>query len=52
MFGISCWHLLRGRNIELFSRAAKLALIVAVPATLIQFRSETASARRSPPRRG
>jgi len=36
MFGISCWHMLRGRNLELFGRAAKLALIVAVPATLIQ----------------
>jgi cytochrome d ubiquinol oxidase subunit I len=36
MLGIACWHLLRGRNVELFRRAAKLALIVAVPATLIQ----------------
>ncbi|HSD00862.1 MAG TPA: cytochrome ubiquinol oxidase subunit I [Gaiellales bacterium] len=36
MLGISCWHLLRERNVELFARAAKLALIVAVPATLIQ----------------
>ncbi|MGN6379643.1 MAG: cytochrome ubiquinol oxidase subunit I [Gaiellales bacterium] len=36
MFGISCWHMLRGKNLDLFSRAAKLALIVAVPATLIQ----------------
>jgi len=36
MLGISCWHLLRGRNIELFRRAAKLALVVSVPATLIQ----------------
>ena len=36
MFGICCWHVLRGRNVELFRRAAKLALIVAVPATLIQ----------------
>jgi len=36
MFGICCWHLLRGRNVDLFRRAAKLALIVAVPATLIQ----------------
>jgi cytochrome d ubiquinol oxidase subunit I len=36
MFGISCWHLQRERNVELFSRAAKLALIVAVPATLVQ----------------
>ncbi len=36
MFGIACWHLLRGRNTALFHRAAKLALIVALPATLIQ----------------
>jgi len=36
MFGICCWHMLRGRNLEVFGRAAKLALIVAVPATLIQ----------------
>src|SRR4051794_23532963 len=36
MLGVSCWHLLRGRNVELFGKAAKLALIVAVPATLIQ----------------
>jgi cytochrome d ubiquinol oxidase subunit I len=36
MFGICCWHLLRGRNVELFRRAAKLALFVAVPATLVQ----------------
>ena len=36
MLGISCWHFLRGRNVELFRRAAMLALIVAVPATLIQ----------------
>jgi cytochrome bd ubiquinol oxidase subunit I len=36
MLGVACWHLLRGRNVELFRRAAKLALIVAVPATLLQ----------------
>ncbi len=36
MFGVACWHMLRGRNVELFRRAAKLALIVAVPATLVQ----------------
>jgi cytochrome bd ubiquinol oxidase subunit I len=35
VLGISCWHLLRGRNVELFRRAAALALIVAVPVTLI-----------------
>jgi cytochrome d ubiquinol oxidase subunit I len=31
VFGISCWHLAKGRNQELFLRAAKLALIVLVP---------------------
>ncbi len=36
MLGVSCWHLLRGRNAALFRRAAKLALIVAVPVTLLQ----------------
>jgi len=36
MLGVCCWHFLRGRNVDLFRRAAKLALIVAVPATLIQ----------------
>jgi cytochrome d ubiquinol oxidase subunit I len=36
MLGVSCWHFLRRRNVELFQRAAKLALIVAVPMTLIQ----------------
>jgi len=36
VLGVSCWHLLRGRNADLFRRAAALALIVAVPATLLQ----------------
>ena len=36
VLGVSCWHFLRGRNVELFRRAAALALVVAVPATLIQ----------------
>jgi cytochrome d ubiquinol oxidase subunit I len=31
VFGVACWHLLRGRNEQLFRRAAKLALIVGVP---------------------
>jgi cytochrome bd ubiquinol oxidase subunit I len=35
VLGISCWHLLRGRNADVFRRAAALALIVAVPVTLI-----------------
>jgi cytochrome d ubiquinol oxidase subunit I len=36
MLGVSCWHFLRGRDVELFRKAAKLALIVAVPVTLLQ----------------
>jgi cytochrome d ubiquinol oxidase subunit I len=35
IFGVSCWHLLRRRNMDLFRRAAKLALIVAVPVTAV-----------------
>jgi cytochrome d ubiquinol oxidase subunit I len=36
MLGICCWHFLRGHESELFLKAAKLALIVAVPITLLQ----------------
>src|SRR5437764_11879875 len=36
MLGVCCWHFLRGHELELFRRAAKLALIVAVPVTLLQ----------------
>ena len=35
VLGVACWHLLRGRNTELFRRAAAVALIVAVPATFV-----------------
>jgi cytochrome d ubiquinol oxidase subunit I len=35
IFGVACWHLLRGRNLDLFRRAAALALVVAVPATML-----------------
>jgi cytochrome bd ubiquinol oxidase subunit I len=35
VLGISCWHLLRGRNVEIFRRAAALALVVAVPVTFV-----------------
>jgi len=31
VFGVACWHLLRGRNVEIFLRAAKVALIILVP---------------------
>jgi cytochrome d ubiquinol oxidase subunit I len=36
MLGVCCWHFLRGHDVELFRNAAKLALIVAVPVTLLQ----------------
>jgi cytochrome bd ubiquinol oxidase subunit I len=36
VLGVSCWHFLRGDNVDLFRKAAKLALIVAVPVTLLQ----------------
>ena len=36
MLGVCCWHFLRGHEVELFRKAAKLALIVAVPVTLLQ----------------
>jgi cytochrome d ubiquinol oxidase subunit I len=31
IFGVACWHYLRGRNVELFRPAVKLALIVGIP---------------------
>jgi cytochrome d ubiquinol oxidase subunit I len=36
MLGVCCWHFLRGHEVDLFRKAALLALIVAVPATLLQ----------------
>jgi cytochrome bd ubiquinol oxidase subunit I len=36
VLGVCCWHFLSGHEIDLFRRAAKLALIVAVPVTLLQ----------------
>jgi cytochrome bd ubiquinol oxidase subunit I len=36
VLGVACWHFLRGHDVELFRRAAKVALIVAVPVTLLQ----------------
>jgi cytochrome d ubiquinol oxidase subunit I len=35
VFGVCCWHFARGRNAELFRPAAKVALIVLVPASCI-----------------
>ncbi len=34
VLGVCCWHFVRGRNLELFRPAAKVALIVLVPASL------------------
>ncbi len=35
IFGVSCWHILRGRNEDLFRKAAKLALVVGVPISAV-----------------
>jgi len=35
VFGVCCWHFARGRNVELFKPAAKLALIVLVPISCV-----------------
>ena len=36
VLGVACWHLLQGRNVEVFRGAAKLAIIVALPVSVIQ----------------
>jgi cytochrome bd ubiquinol oxidase subunit I len=36
MLGVCCWHFLRRHDVDLFLKAAKVALIVAVPVTLLQ----------------
>jgi cytochrome d ubiquinol oxidase subunit I len=36
VLGVCCWHFLRGDEVELFRKAAKVALIVAVPVTALQ----------------
>jgi cytochrome bd ubiquinol oxidase subunit I len=36
VLGVSCWHLLRNNEVDVFRLAAKVALIVAVPATALQ----------------
>ncbi len=35
VLGVACWHFLRGRNVEVFRHAAKLALIVLVPVSAL-----------------
>jgi cytochrome bd ubiquinol oxidase subunit I len=36
VLGVSCWHFLRGHEVDLFRHAARVALIVAVPVTALQ----------------
>jgi cytochrome bd ubiquinol oxidase subunit I len=36
VLGVSCWQFLRSRDVDIFRNAAKVALIVAVPVTLLQ----------------
>jgi cytochrome bd ubiquinol oxidase subunit I len=35
VFGVCCWHFVRGRNVEVFRPAAKVALIVLVPVACV-----------------
>ncbi len=35
VFGVCCWHFARGKNVEIFRPAAKVALIVLVPASCL-----------------
>ena len=46
IFGVACWHLVRGRNQELFRHAAKLALIVGVPISAGEPRRRQPDGRR------
>jgi cytochrome d ubiquinol oxidase subunit I len=36
MLGVAAWHLLRGRNVDVFRSAAKLAIVLMVPLTAFQ----------------
>jgi cytochrome bd ubiquinol oxidase subunit I len=36
VLGVSCWHLLRGTNVDLFRSAAKLAIVVVLPVSVVQ----------------
>jgi cytochrome bd ubiquinol oxidase subunit I len=36
VLGVACWHLRRGRNVGVFRGAAKLAIIVVLPVSIIQ----------------
>jgi cytochrome bd ubiquinol oxidase subunit I len=36
VLGVACWHLLRGRNVDVFHGAAKLAIVVVLPVSAVQ----------------
>jgi cytochrome d ubiquinol oxidase subunit I len=36
VLGVACWHLLHGRNVDLFRGAAKLAIVVLIPTSIVQ----------------
>jgi len=36
VLGVSCWHLLRGRNVDVFRAAGKLAIVVGLPVAVVQ----------------
>jgi cytochrome d ubiquinol oxidase subunit I len=36
VLGVACWHLRRGRNVDVFRSAAKLAIIVVLPLSAVQ----------------
>jgi cytochrome d ubiquinol oxidase subunit I len=36
VLGVACWHLRQSRNVEVFRSAAKLAIVVVLPVSLVQ----------------
>jgi cytochrome bd ubiquinol oxidase subunit I len=36
VLGVSCWHLLRGRSLDVFGASAKLAIVVLLPLSMVQ----------------
>jgi cytochrome d ubiquinol oxidase subunit I len=36
VLGVACWHMLRGRNVDLFRPAATLAIVVVLPVSFVQ----------------
>ena len=36
VLGVAAWHLLRGRNVDLMTAAARLAILIVLPASLVQ----------------